>query len=312
MSKNIYKYNFDINFPQHNLRFYQKSIIIKLNKINTLHFTYNNKNNDIMNIYEMDDWEVRKLIVNNSAFFNKLSIYENIILEALNILNIQNLKYNDIMVFYHGGNMPIRTYVTKYNKSYKNFVKNIIDTNLNSFCEIDNIINKQYDFIFINKVNFNKKIQLIISNLKMNGSGLIYYHINNYERFEYFITIMSYMFNNVYLFKPNYIMGHQLFVYILIKEKNKNINFNFTKNDDDIEINYLLVNVNSNNVNTLYENINILYKTVTNTYNEVCMLKNNNKKRYTILKNSILKNKNKIMFDKVISAKMNKIYLNLE
>lgn len=309
LSKNIYEYNFDTYFPQHNLKFYQQNIIIKLEKVCSLKIKYKSENHPFVSIYNMDDWEVKKLIVNNSAFFNKISPFENIILEALNILNITNLKYNDIMVFYHSGNSLIRTYETKYKKSYKNFVKNIINTDINGFSNINNINDsKKYDFIFINKIGFSKKIELIIKNLKINGSGIIYYDIYNYKMFEYFITVMSYMFNNVYLYKPYNIMGHQMFVYILVKEKIINIDFNFDKHDYDINI-----NDDTNNINLInfYKYSNILSKTVINTYNEVCILKDEDEKRYKIFYNNIIKNKNKIMLDKTVSAEMNKLYLNL-
>lgn len=309
LSKNVYEYNFDTDFPQHNLKFYQQNIIIKLDKVSSLKIKYKSEIHPFVSIYNMDDWEVKKLIVNNSAFFTKISPFENIILEALNILNITNLKYKDIMVFYHSDKDFIRTYETKYTKSYKNFVKNIINSNINSFSNMNNINDsKEYDFIFINKIGFNKKIELIIKNLKMNGSGIIYYDIYNYKMFEYFIAVMSYMFNNVYLYKPYNIMGHQMFVYILVKEKIINIDFNFDKHDYDINI-----NDDTNNINLInfYKYSNILSKTVINTYNEVCILKNDDKKKYKIFYNNIIKNKNKIMLDKTVSAGMNKLYLNL-
>jgi hypothetical protein len=309
LSKNIYEYNFDTVFPQHNLKFYQQNIIIKLDKVSSLKIKYKSEIHPFVSIYNMDDWEVKKLIVNNSAFFTKISPFENIILEALNILNITNLKYKDIMVFYHSNKDFIRTYETKYTKSYKNFVKNIINSNINSFSNMNNINDsKEYDFIFINKIGFNKKIELIIKNLKMNGSGIIYYDIYNYKMFEYFIAVMSYMFNNVYLYKPYNIMGHQMFVYILVKEKITNIDFNFDKHDYDININN---DTNNTNLINFYKQCNILSKTVINTYNEVCILKNDDKKKYKIFYNNIIKKKNKLMLDKTVSAGMNKLYLNL-
>ena len=78
---------------------------------------------------------------------------------------------------------------------------NIINTNINSYSNINNITdNKKYDFLFINYSGFNKKMELIINKIKINGSVLIFYEIFNNRDFECFTTILCYMFNNVYIY----------------------------------------------------------------------------------------------------------------
>ena len=105
-------------------------------------------------------------------------------------------------------------------------------------------------------------------------------------------------------------MGHSNNLYILAKEKTKNINYGMNDNILDVDNKYLKDNIE--NFNIFYEYQKKLSDIIIKTYNNACLLKKDDPKKYKLFYNVVLKNKNKIMLNQVISSKLNKIYLNLE
>lgn len=217
----VFKYFFDIDFPQHNLKFFQQYIYIKLNKINNIKVDFNISNElHIHKKYsDLLDLDVKKLIINNSSYLNNLISFEENIVNALYILDI-NLKYiSDILVFSH---------IVIPDKTYHDAVKDIFNKKTTNIMDYNDMLNldKQFDFIFINFVT-DFKLQIIIKNLKLNGSAIIAYGFSNdlnYDHFEILCSILSFMFQNTYIFKNYSIMGYRRNAYILIKNKEFNIN----------------------------------------------------------------------------------------
>jgi hypothetical protein len=309
VGKNIYKYSFLSDFPQHNINYYQQYISVKLNSVKEIGKIRYVKEPEYEWVPNPEkDEKVLELLTNNSPYFNKHTSYEEIVVNALYVLDIDFSKSKDVLVYSH---------TVKPDKSYHNSIKNIIDKNVNKISELNpnNIIGlkKKYDFIFINYTT-NNRLSIILDNLKMKGSAYITYGFGKQrftrKRFEILCTIFAYLFEYVYIYRSYSILGNRKLATILLKNKINDLTIEDYV-DTEIVIDDQYLNNNVKEFNSFYKNVDVLNNYIDTTYNKVEKLKVEDKKKYKVFSNLIKSEKKKTFDDASTDAILNKKYLNL-
>jgi hypothetical protein len=316
INKNTYIYDFYTKYPQNNILFFQDFFESILNKVDNLDIKIENREQLTIPYKKLSNNKIRYLLINNSPYFNisdNTDKFDGTILDTLYILNIKNIKNKTIGIFMHIKN-------NTSDKTFEDNIKSILSSNVLDCYIGDNtkkkqkfdcenvylfnindeisINDKSYEIMYINYEMYNYKIKLITKNLKKYGSCIIYQETHDEKLFETITNILCYLFEKVMIYRPNYIMGHINYVYIIAKNKINDLLINNPDNNlfvdntinNKIFENYYKYQYNLNNYSiNIYNNFLNYSEKYPNNFNELVDIVNNRKKN--ILKIKEIKSK---------------------
>lgn len=326
----VSKTTINLKYPQHNYLYYQNYLVLKLNSINNINIKTNIKNNTHLTkkIEEFSknvtDTELRTLLINNSAFYNSYDNLNETILEMFYILNLKKLYEQKIAIISHINNVStdIELFVNQIysviNYDFTCYInKKPANSKIKLNCKKIEIINTEtiinttdkYDFVVMNIQDYFYKLQFITNNLLPNSSLILYQETTDELLLETILSILSFIFKKVIIYKPNYFMAHIKYVYIIAKYKINEIIIN--KADNILIISNPILKLNENLFQIFYKYQLELINYTINSYNETATFKNKYPKEFINYKNILINKKKKVLELKSINAKLNNIYLSI-